>query len=106
MYRNYEGKLQVSDSLCKSVVRAAPMNDIGKINIDDRILRKRGRFTDEEYEIMKGHSAKSAEIITAVLDGVEEPDFVKIARNIGRYHHEKWDGSGYPDKLSGEDNVI
>lgn len=96
------GETQVSESFCKSVVRAAPMHDIGKINIDDKILRKPGRFTDEEYEIMKGHSAKSAEIITAVLDGVEEQDFVKIARNIGRYHHEKWDGSGYPDKLSGE----
>ena len=85
--------MKISESFCKAVVRAAPMHYIGKINIDDRILRKLGRFTDEEYEIMKTHSVKSEEIIIAVLDGIEELEFVQIVRSIARYHHEKWDGS-------------
>lgn len=97
-----KSNIQVSEYFRKSVVRAASMHDIGKINIDDRILRKPGRFTEEEYAIMKEHSVKSEEIVMAVLDGIEEPEFVQIARNIARYHYEKWDGSGYPDHLRGE----
>ncbi len=81
------------------VIRAAPMHDLGKIAVDDRVLRKQGKFTDEEYEEMKKHSAEGARIVRQILDGVEENDFVEIAVNVAHYHHEKWNGSGYPENL-------
>ncbi len=86
--------------------KAAPMHDLGKIAVDDKILRKQGKFTDEEYAEMKKHSAEGAKIVTDILDGVEDEEFVRIATNIAHYHHEKWNGKGYPDGLSGTDIPI
>jgi len=83
------------------VVRAAPLHDLGKIAIDDDILRKPGRFTPEEFEIMKTHAAKSAELVSELLGKVETKEFISIAINIARHHHEKWNGMGYPDGLKG-----
>ena len=68
--------------------------------IEDRILKKPGRFTDEEFEIMKTHAEKSAEIVEKILKDVEEEHFVKVAINVARYHHEKWNGQGYPMGIS------
>ncbi len=87
----------------KDVIRAAPMHDLGKIAVDDRILRKQGKFTDEEYLEMQTHSKEGARIVRQILDGVENDEFVDIAVNIAHYHHEKWNGKGYPAKLSGEE---
>ena len=92
-----------SDEFLMNVAKAAPMHDLGKIAVDDRILRKPGKFTDEEFEEMKKHSAKGAEIVGDILEGVEDDEFVQIAKNIAHYHHEKWDGRGYPEGLSGLD---
>ena len=106
----FANKLQNSDinhglneQFLSNVVKAAPMHDLGKIAIDDNILRKPGRFTAEEYEEMKKHAKEGAVIIDSVLEGVNDEDFVCIAKNMAHYHHEKYDGSGYPDKLSGEE---
>lgn len=87
----------------KYLTKAAPMHDLGKIAIPDYILMKPGRFEPEEFEIMKSHAAKSADIVEEILRGVEEDAFVDVAANVARYHHEKWNGKGYPTGLAGED---
>ena len=87
----------------QNIVKAAPMHDLGKITITDTILRKPGRLSPEEFEVMKTHATKSAELVEEILQDAEEKDFVQIATNVARHHHERWDGSGYPDKLKGEE---
>lgn len=93
----------LSRSFLDRVIRAAPMHDLGKIAVDDMILRKQGKFTDEEYEQMKKHSAEGARIVNQILEGVEEKDFIETAVNVAHYHHEKWNGKGYPEELAGTD---
>ncbi|MCR5823481.1 MAG: HD domain-containing protein [Lachnospiraceae bacterium] len=83
------------------VVIAAPMHDLGKIAVDDAVLRKRGKYSPEEYEIMKTHAAKGAVIVRRVLSGVDDEELVSIAANVAHYHHEKWNGQGYPAGLRG-----
>ena len=93
----------VDKKYVKYMIKAAPMHDLGKIAVDDKILRKPGRFTDEEYELMKTHAARGAEIVHKVLYGVEEPEFAILAENVAHYHHERVDGSGYPEHLKGDE---
>lgn len=100
--RTHDNYLQLTDEYCSNVVMAAAMHDIGKIKIPDSILNKPGRLTDEEFEIMKKHSAYGAEIIRKTMGDIEENDYISIAYNIARYHHERYDGKGYPDGLKGE----
>lgn len=87
----------------RRVTRAASLHDFGKIAIPDVILNKPGRFTDEEYEKMKEHSAKGAIIVEQILKNVDDLDFKEIAINVAHYHHERWDGHGYPEGIRGED---
>ena len=88
------------------IIRSAPMHDIGKIGVDDEVLRKRDKFTPEEYEKMKKHSEIGGKLIKDVLAGVEEEDFVNIATNVAYYHHEKVNGEGYPMGLKGDEIPI
>lgn len=83
------------------IASASSMHDIGKIAIPDSILNKPGRLTPEEFEIMKTHSVKGCEIL-AGLDRMSDQEYLQYAYNICRYHHERWDGSGYPDGLKGD----
>ena len=84
------------------VVRSAPLHDIGKINIPDGVLNKPGKLTDEEYEIMKTHTTAGKRIMENAISTVEGDNYLKEARNMAAYHHERWDGKGYPEGLHGE----
>ena len=95
--------ITLPEEFCKDIVKAAPMHDIGKIAVDDAVLRKPGRFTPEEFNEMKKHAGEGARIIREILKDTDDESFKKIAENVAHYHHERWDGSGYPDNLKGEE---
>ncbi len=85
------------------VVVAAPMHDLGKIAVDDAVLKKHGKYTPEEYESMKTHAAKGAIIVRRVFSGMDDEELVNVVANVAHYHHEKWNGQGYPAGLRGEE---
>ena len=94
---------QLTDEFISDVINSAPLHDIGKIHVSDVILNKPGRLTDEEFEIMKYHTTAGSEIISKAIDIVPESGYLNEAKNLAEYHHEKWNGQGYPNGLSGED---
>ena len=85
------------------IIKAAPLHDFGKIAIPDSILNKPGKFVSDEYEIMKLHAQKGAEIVARILQNSDDLPFKNIAVNVAHYHHEKWDGTGYPCGLAREE---
>ena len=93
----------LTDEYIDSVIKSAPLHDIGKIRISDSILNKPGKLTDEEFEIMKQHTTYGAQVIEQCISTLPGSNFLGEAKNIAKYHHEKWNGKGYPEGLSGED---
>ncbi len=89
-------KMGLSDSEVENILYAAPMHDVGKIGIPDRILLKTARLNANEWEIMKKHTVIGAEILRG-----SDAEFIRLAEVIALTHHEKWDGSGYPRGLQG-----
>lgn len=94
---------QINEKFISDVVSAAPLHDIGKIHISDLILNKPGKLTDEEFEIMKTHTTYGSEIIERAIDIVPDAGYLEVAKEVSKYHHEKWNGKGYPQGLGGED---
>lgn len=94
---------KISEEYYTNVLLAAPMHDIGKIKISDSILNKPGKLTAEEFALMKKHAEYGEDIIRKTMQNVENEDYFTVACNIARHHHERYDGTGYPDGRRGED---
>ena len=96
---------KLTNEYMMDVVASAPLHDVGKIMVPDAVLNKPGKLTDEEYERMKVHTTEGAKIIDDVISRVGgiKSGYLEEAKNMAHYHHEKWNGKGYPEGLSGED---
>ncbi len=94
---------EITQSFIEEIEIAAPLHDIGKVLIPDRILLKPGKLTYEEMEIMKTHAELGAKSLMDIYAASEHNEFIKMAIDIAYYHHEKWDGTGYPAKLKGRE---
>lgn len=93
----------VSDTFVETIELAAPLCDLGNVAISLDILQKKDKLTPEEAEIVKTHTTIGAQILSDVRGEGDYNDFVDMSYNIALYHHEKWDGSGYPNGISGEE---
>jgi cyclic di-GMP phosphodiesterase len=93
----------ITDHYIQLLTKSAPLHDIGKVGIPDHVLRKPGKLTDDEWVIMKTHAALGAQAIERAETDVDRPvEFLTLAREIAHWHHERWDGNGYPDGLAGD----
>lgn len=95
--------MELTEYYAVMLCRAAYMHDIGKITVDDQVLRKPGRFTPEEYQKMKSHAANGGDIIRKTMSEIDDQGYVSIAADVATCHHERWDGTGYPGGLSGKE---
>jgi putative two-component system response regulator len=93
----------IDDEFVHLVYQTSPLHDIGKVGIPDSILLKPGRYSDDEFELMKAHTTIGAETLDAALAQNPKARFLQVAREIAAAHHERYDGRGYPLGLSGEE---
>jgi putative two-component system response regulator len=93
---------QVDQIFLHRLYRASPLHDIGKVAIDDAILRKPGRLTNAEFEIIKRHTVIGCDILSRAATDLPSADYFGMAMAIARHHHERYDGTGYPDGLTGQ----
>jgi HD-GYP domain-containing protein (c-di-GMP phosphodiesterase class II) len=102
--RQIAGEIGRDDDWVEYVRLFAPLHDIGKITTPDKILFKRGKLTDAEFEVMKQHATNGAGILISLIESLslERVPYIESLLHIARHHHERWDGKGYPDALAGE----
>ena len=93
----------LTDEYIDDVVNSAPLHDVGKIQISDTLLNKPGRLTDEEFAQMKDHTTAGGDIIAHAIALVSDTGYLAEAKNLASFHHERWDGKGYPTGLAGKD---
>ena len=96
-------KNELTESVVKKACRSAPLHDVGKIAIEDAVLRKDSGLSSSEFETMKMHSIIGGDIFAFIKERISDKEFGYISEQIARHHHERWDGKGYPDKLKGEE---
>ena len=94
---------EITNSFISTIETAAPLHDIGKVSISDTILLKPGRLTQEEMLIVRSHAELGAKTLIELYNMNEHNEFLEMAIDIAHYHHEKWNGKGYPEGLSGTD---
>lgn len=100
--KNETCKREINRAFINNIINASPLHDIGKVGIPDNILLKPGKLTLEEFEVMKTHTIIGAETLEEVKSLYPHNKFITMGIDIARHHHEKWDGSGYPHGLAGE----
>ncbi len=98
-----EGSHHVDSEFVGNLVHASPLHDIGKVAVSDTVLLKPGRLTEAEFEVMKTHTTAGAQTLEAVQREYPRNAFIATGIEIARWHHERWDGSGYPDGIAGDD---
>lgn len=102
-HRMYTQELDSSNA--SLIARASSLHDIGKVSIPDHILTKPGKLTEAEFEVMKTHTTIGSDFIDS-LNNTDDEEYIHYSRQICRHHHERWDGTGYPDALRGEEIPI
>ncbi|MEG0306111.1 MAG: response regulator [Oscillospiraceae bacterium] len=103
LHENEKYKYEFGSENLNDLLRASALHDIGKISISDTVLKKPGPLNKEEFEQMKQHSRKGADLIDKIVAKTHNDAFLNCARDMALYHHERWDGSGYPCGISGTD---
>lgn len=99
-------KYQLSRDEMAQIVTASSLHDIGKMEVPEEILNKPGKLTDEEFRVMKGHAMAGADMVEDLLHQENASPLIRMTYEICRWHHERWDGRGYPDGLKGDEIPI
>lgn len=94
---------ELTPEYVSDVYHSAPLHDVGKIVVSDTILNKPGRLTEEEFAVMKSHTTAGREILERASGAIPKETYLEEAKNLAEFHHEKWDGTGYPTGRAGED---